>query len=74
MQNGFLTFQIDNTKEKSDAADVNENIGLKNIRRQLELLYPDHTMQVKNEPSVFNVSLSINLKTHEKNQLPDTGR
>lgn len=70
LQNSMLTFTVENTKEKSDAGDVHENIGLKNVRRQLELMYPEYNMQVENEEFVFRVSLCLNLKNHEKNQLP----
>jgi hypothetical protein len=74
LQNGSLNFTIENTKEKSEKADLNENIGLRNVRRQLELLYPDYKMQVNNEESIFTVTLSVNLKNHEKNQLSYIGR
>lgn len=73
LQNGMLSFTVENTKEPTGEKSVNENIGLKNVRRQLELLYPDNSMQVINEDSVFKVLLSLNLKTHEKNQLSYTG-
>jgi hypothetical protein len=69
LENGKLNFCVENTKERSGGNDVNESIGLKNVRRQLELLYTDFNMQVSNEESLFTVSLSINLKTHEKTQL-----
>lgn len=74
LQNSMLTFTIENTKEKSEANGVNENIGLRNVRRQLQLMYPDHALQIRSEDFLFNVSLSLNLKTHEKNQLSYSGR
>ncbi|RYF84869.1 MAG: histidine kinase [Chitinophagaceae bacterium] len=74
LENGVLHFSVENTKEKSEEADINENIGLRNVRRQLELLYPGYRLQINNKESVFSVSLSLNLKTHEKNQLPHIGR
>jgi sensor histidine kinase YesM len=74
LQNSILTFNVENTKEGSEGAGVNENIGLSNVKRQLELLYPEYTIQVDNEASLFKVALSINLKTHEQNQLSIIGR
>lgn len=66
LQNGSLNFSVENTKESSEGAVVNDNIGLRNVRRQLELLYPHYSLQVNNQESLFTVSLFINLKTHEK--------
>jgi LytS/YehU family sensor histidine kinase len=74
LQNGRLTFTIENTKEKAASNGVNENIGLTNVKRQLELLYPGYSMQVNNEDALFSVSLFLNLKAHEKNQLSYPGR
>jgi sensor histidine kinase YesM len=74
LQNGMLTFNVENTKEKSDENGVHESIGLSNVRRQLELMYSEYSMQVYNEESVFKVALSINLKAHEKDQLSYIGR
>lgn len=73
LQNGMLTFNVENTKEKSNG-NVHESIGLSNVRRQLELMYSEYSMQVFNEESVFKVALSINLKAHEKDQLSYIGR
>lgn len=44
----------------------NENIGLNNVKRQLELMYKDYDMQVKHTCILFNVFLRINLKNHAK--------
>ena len=74
LQNGRLNFTIENTKEKSGSDGVNENIGLRNVKRQLELMYPGYSMQVSSEDARFSVSLFLNLKAHEKNQLSYPGR
>ncbi|WP_121356923.1 sensor histidine kinase [Flavisolibacter nicotianae] len=74
VQNGSLAFTIENTKEKSGSNGVNENIGLRNVKRQLELMYPGYSLQVNNEDALFSVSLFVNLKAHEKNQLSYSGR
>jgi LytS/YehU family sensor histidine kinase len=64
LDNSILTFNIENTKENNDQNDVNENIGLKNVKRQLELMYKDYNIIVKSEPSLFKVFLTINLKSN----------
>ena len=43
---------------------VKENIGLSNLRRQLELLYKDFNLSVKQESAVFAATLKINLSSH----------
>lgn len=43
---------------------IKENIGLANLRRQLELLYTDYKLAVRQDESVFTASLTINLASH----------
>lgn len=43
---------------------VKENIGLANLRRQLELLYKDYELRVQQDASIFTASLKINLSSH----------
>jgi len=43
---------------------VKENIGLSNLRRQLELLYTDFNLSVQQGESVFTATLNINLTSH----------
>ncbi|MBL7698112.1 MAG: histidine kinase [Chitinophagaceae bacterium] len=43
---------------------VNENIGLTNLRRQLELLYSDYKLSLSQEKSMFTATLNINLASH----------
>ena len=66
LQNSVLNFNIENTKENNDNQTVQENIGLSNVKRQLELMYKDYDMQVQHENSFFKVHLTINLKDHAK--------
>ncbi len=63
-----LAFVVKNsTGEVSDGSDVKvngglkENIGLSNLRRQLELLYTDFSLSVQQGSSVFTATLKINL-------------
>ena len=43
---------------------VKENIGLSNLRRQLELLYKDFNLAVQQGDFVFTATLKINLASH----------
>ena len=64
LQEGLLEFSIENTKEPACKNSGSENIGLTNVRRQLELLYGDHEVTVENGPFVFKVLLKINLRSY----------
>lgn len=60
-----LEFFVKNSTENfSDEQSVKENIGLSNLRRQLELLYKDFNLSVQQGESVFTASLKINLASH----------
>lgn len=68
LKNGVLTFKVINSKENED---VNVNgIGLKNIKRQLELIYgKHHSLEIRNSPYLFEVYLTINIAEHAKTEL-----
>jgi hypothetical protein len=60
-----LAFFVRNsTEEFSGDGKVNENIGLSNLRRQLELLYTDYTVSLEQKASEFSATLKINLASH----------
>jgi two-component system LytT family sensor kinase len=59
-----LTFVVKNSSEASGESTVKENIGLSNLRRQLELLYTDSNLSVQQTESVFVATLKINLASH----------
>jgi two-component system LytT family sensor kinase len=60
-----LVFSVKNSSEiVPEQGAVKENIGLSNLRRQLELLYTDYNLAVKQEASVFIATLKINLASH----------
>lgn len=60
-----LAFVVKNSAEEfSGERDVKENIGLSNLRRQLELLYTDYDLSVQQGGSVFTATLKINLASH----------
>ena len=60
-----LSFVVKNSTEAlSEERGVKENIGLSNLRRQLELLYKDFNLSVQQGESVFTTNLKINLASH----------
>ena len=59
-----LEFQVKNSSERPPDKQVKENIGLSNLRRQLELLYKEYALSVRQEDSQFNAVLKINLASH----------
>lgn len=61
LENGMLHFNIENSKDDGDSNAVQENIGLSNVRRQLQLMYKDYDLKIKNLANTFNVSLTLNL-------------
>jgi two-component system, LytTR family, sensor kinase len=59
-----LTFVVKNSTGSSREEAVKENIGLSNLRRQLELLYTDYSLNVHQGDSAFTATLKINLVSH----------
>jgi len=65
-----LTFIIKNsTGAIEEERIIKENIGLTNLRRQLELLYSDYNLSVQNGDSAFTAILKINLASHVENKM-----
>jgi LytS/YehU family sensor histidine kinase len=64
LQDGILEFSIENSKEENGKKVSDENIGLTNVRRQLELLYKEHEVSIRSETTVFKVFLKINLRQY----------
>ena len=58
-----LRFIVKNSSE-SEQTQVKENIGLSNLRRQLELLYKEYNLEVGYKDGIFTANLMINLATH----------
>lgn len=59
-----LLLVIKNSTELFRNDPVKENIGLSNLRRQLELLYTDYNLSVRQNESDFTSVLKINLASH----------
>ena len=75
VNNRQLSLLVKNSTDDGEETDkVKENIGLSNLRRQLQLLYTDYNLSVKQSDSVFVASLKINLATHVNNQVHNNRR
>jgi hypothetical protein len=60
-----LAFFVRNSTDGGVAeGPIAENIGLSNLRRQLELLYTDHSLFVEQRGAEFLATLKINLASH----------
>jgi len=65
IKNRQLLFVVKNsTGGVDEERSVKENIGLSNLRRQLELLYTDYNLSVQQGESFFTATLKINLASH----------
>lgn len=65
VQNRRLQFVVKNSAGDADEEQsVKENIGLSNLRRQLQLLYTDYDLSVRQGAAVFTATLTINLASH----------
>lgn len=56
-----LFYEIKNSKEATVADEDDDKIGLRNIKRQLELIYPTHQLTIDHNATAFIVKLHINL-------------
>jgi two-component system, LytTR family, sensor kinase len=65
IKNRQLAFVVKNSSESPPGElSVKENIGLSNLRRQLELLYTDYNLSLQQSDSQFTATLHINLASH----------
>lgn len=65
LANSLLSFQIENSIDPAAGKkEIKENIGLSNLRRQLEILYRQYDLSIDQQPSSFIVNLKINLASH----------
>lgn len=61
-----LYFTIENSFEGHSQSNHQNNIGLHNTSRQLELLYNEQALETSNLNQIFKVQLSINLNSYGK--------
>jgi two-component system LytT family sensor kinase len=64
---GRLEYRVENSKDDSPremSNKNNNNIGLVNVRRRLELTYKDYNLDIREEAHSYRVNLSLNLESH----------
>jgi LytS/YehU family sensor histidine kinase len=66
LRNGNIQFRIENSIENTKAGNGRDCIGLNNFRRQMELMYSEHTIDVSSDEKTFKVFITINLKSYGK--------
>ena len=66
LQNEALYFCVENAKSEDTPLSISDKIGLNNIKRQLELLYSEHILDIENKASTFKIVLQLNLNNHAK--------
>lgn len=64
VRNGFLKLIVENTSEHEPSSIPVSNIGLNNVKRQLELTYSDYRLSIDNGSQVFKINLFVNLNSH----------
>jgi sensor histidine kinase YesM len=58
--NGHFYFTIENSKETEKTTEKQGGIGLNNVKRRLELLYPEkHDLKIKNAGGLYKVDLKL---------------
>jgi hypothetical protein len=61
--NGQFSFVIENSKESERTTEEHGGIGLNNVKRRLELLYPEkHILQIKEEDNFYKVDLKLKIE------------
>lgn len=65
LKNDELKFSVKNTRDEDETI-ISQGIGLKNVKRQLELIYGKHyTLEIVPEPTIFSIELKIHLNQNE---------
>ncbi|HEV7782448.1 MAG TPA: histidine kinase [Chitinophagaceae bacterium] len=66
VESGTLCFEVENSVETSPHSGSGTGIGLANIKRQLELLYPEHELILEKREHSFFASVKLKLQGHEE--------
>jgi len=60
--NGQFNFIVENSKEAERTTELHGGIGLNNVKRRLELLYPDkHDLSISNKDNSYKVDLKLKI-------------
>ncbi|MCC6458892.1 MAG: histidine kinase [Saprospiraceae bacterium] len=63
LKDNILDFEVTNTAEDNERPPSTEGIGLKNVKRQLDLIYPGrYELIARRENGIFRVALNIRLE------------
>ena len=61
-ENGVFVFCVTNSKENQPVTESQGGIGLNNVKRRLELLYPDrHELKIDNSEKTFSAKLNLQI-------------
>lgn len=61
--NGQFIFSAENSKDKAKVTDPYSGIGLANVKRRLELLYPGkHQLTITDEDDIYKVNLKLKIE------------
>jgi LytS/YehU family sensor histidine kinase len=61
--NGHFNFTIENSKEAERTTELHGGIGLNNVKRRLELLYPHkHELLINNKEDIYKVNLKLKIE------------
>ena len=71
-EHNLLSVEIKNSVEQASRNEKDGGIGLKNVRRQLELTYSDFKLDAQEHKGAFLVTLSVNLLSYKKIVAPET--
>jgi two-component system, LytTR family, sensor kinase len=63
---GELSLEVENSFEASQYSDNGTHIGLANIKRQLQLIYPQHKLVLEKREQIFFASLNFKLQENEE--------
>lgn len=64
VKQSMLNFAVENSTEQTNSTNTKNNIGLYNVRRQLEITYKNFSLSVKNEGAAFKTLLQLDLNSH----------
>ena len=64
VHDGYLKLMVENTSDHEPSSIPVSNIGLNNVKRQLELTYSDYRLSINNGNNIFKINLFVNLNSH----------
>lgn len=66
-EDGHIAFYCENNySEETNTKSLSHGIGLENVKKRLQLLYPnDHSLMIKKHEGLYQVTLAINLNKNE---------